>query len=42
MGEAFRKQGQSLYHNAKAYFGKIVSIWKKFILEHDMQAGQDW
>jgi hypothetical protein len=42
MGEVFRKQGQSQYHSAKAYFGKIISIWKKFVQEHDMTPGQDW
>ena len=42
MGEVFRKQGQSQYHNAKAYFCKIVSIWKRFILDHDMAPNKDW
>ena len=42
MGEMFRKQGHSQYHSAKAYFGKIVSIWKKFVLEQDLHPDQDW
>jgi len=35
MGELFRKEDQ--LPQAKAYFSKIASIWKNFIVDKDMQ-----
>jgi len=33
MGELFKKEGS--FVKAKAFFGKIVQIWRNFILEQD-------
>jgi hypothetical protein len=37
MGELFRKEDS--IQKARSFFSKIVSIWKKFIMENDMQSG---
>jgi hypothetical protein len=33
MGELFKKEGE--VNKTKAFFQKIVQIWRKFILEND-------
>lgn len=33
MGELFKKENE--LQKAKAFFGKIITIWRKFILEYD-------
>ena len=39
MGELFRKEDS--IQKARSFFAKIVSIWKKFITEKDMQNSQN-
>ena len=39
MGELFRKEDS--IQKARSFFSKIVSIWKKFITEKDMQNSQN-
>jgi hypothetical protein len=33
MGELFKKEGEM--NKAKAFYSKIIQIWRKFILDND-------
>lgn len=40
MGELFKKDGE--LQKAKAFYGKIIQIWRKFILELDFDQMQEY
>ena len=40
MGELFKKEGKN--EEAKSFYQKIAQIWKKFILEKDLQTVEDF
>lgn len=42
MGELFRRNGDNPNPKAKAFFQKIVQIWKSFILQNDFDPMQEY
>ena len=42
MGDLFRKNGENPNPKAKAFFSKIVQIWKAFILDSDFDPMQEY